>query len=450
MAPLAQRARAPIMMWSALYSQAMLCLLHGDFAEAERLMSAALAEGQRSQSALPVTMFGAQLFDLRHLQGRLAEVEALARGGFQSVPDAVANNNAITAFVLAESNRADEAREFFEVLAADRFTLIPRDAFFLIAVYLTTEVCAELQDEERAAHLYDLLLPYAEQNITVPPMILCVGSAARQLGMMATLMKRWDDAERHFNDALAFDGKMKARPWVVHSQYNYAKMLIARDAPGDKPRALALLQEALATAQELGMAKIIERGLALKLQAQGALSSSVYTSIDAVAREVERDRPQISVQPAPDGTVTLMFSDIEDSTVLTESLGDRGWQELLRKHNGLIREQIRAYDGFEVKTMGDGFMVAFQSAKKGLECAIAIQRAFAEHNASDGQHVKVRIGLHAGEAIKEGDDFYGKNVIMASRVAGKAAGGEILVSSLLRSLVESSVDAATFGPALEL
>jgi class 3 adenylate cyclase len=145
-----------------------------------------------------------------------------------------------------------------------------------------------------------------------------------------------------------------------------------------------------------------------------------------------------------------MFSDIEDSTVLTERLGDQAWQDLLRKHNALIRDQIRAYDGYEVKTMGDGFMVAFQSAKKGLDCAIAIQRAFAAHNAADGEHVKVRIGLHAGEAIKEGDDFYGKNVIMASRVAGKANGGEILVSSLLRSLVESSVDAATFSESREV
>ena len=95
--------------------------------------------------------------------------------------------------------------------------------------------------------------------------------------------------------------------------------------------------------------------------------------------------------------------------------------------------------------MGDGFMIAFQSAKKGLDCAIAIQKAFDRHNAADGDHVKVRIGLHAGEMIKDGDDFYGKNVIMASRVAGKAVGGEILVSSLLRQLVESSVGAAMFG-----
>ena len=145
-----------------------------------------------------------------------------------------------------------------------------------------------------------------------------------------------------------------------------------------------------------------------------------------------------------------MFSDIEDSTVLTERLGDQAWQDLLRKHNALIREQLRAHGGYEVKTMGDGFMVAFQSAKKGLDCAIAIQQAFTNHNATNGEHVKVRIGLHAGEAIKDGDDFYGKNVILASRVAGKAVGGEILVSSLLRQLVESSVGASTFGEPREL
>jgi class 3 adenylate cyclase len=395
---------------------------------------------------MPVTMFGAQLFDVRQLQGQLAEVEGLARGQFETSPDTPAMSNALVAFVLAESGRPEQAREYFDAFAADRFAMIPRDGFWLIAVYLATEICAELRDAERAEHLYDLLLPYADQNITVPVLILCTGSASRQLGMMATLLDRYDDAERHFEYALAFDRKMGIRPWVAHTQYNYARMLVARDAPGDKQKALALLQQALDTAQALGMAKIIERGLALKLEAQGASMSGVYTSIDAVAHAVREEKPQLPVSAvAPDGTVTIMFSDIEDSTVLTERLGDQVWQELLRKHNTLIREQVRAHGGFEVKTMGDGFMVAFQSALRGLQCAIAIQRAFAEHNASDGEHVRVRIGLHAGEAVREADDFYGKNVILASRVAGKAVGGEILVSSLLRQLVESSTDASLFS-----
>jgi class 3 adenylate cyclase len=216
-------------------------------------------------------------------------------------------------------------------------------------------------------------------------------------------------------------------------------------------RALELLQHVLDAAQRFKMRQLVDDCIAMKMQAQGILSSAgIYTSIDHVANSVQQERPDVSAHAAPDGTVTIMFSDIEDSTALTERLGDEVWQELLRTHNALIRDRLRAHAGYEVKTLGDGFMVAFQSAKKGLECAVAIQRAFADLDAAHGERVKVRIGLHAGEAIKEGDDFYGRNVIMASRVADKAVGGEILVSSLLRSLVESSVDSALFGEARDL
>ena len=76
---------------------------------------------------------------------------------------------------------------------------------------------------------------------------------------------------------------------------------------------------------------------------------------------------------------------------------------------------------------------------------MAIQRAFAGQQTADGERIRVRIGLHAGEAIKDGGDFYGRNVILASRVASQARGGEILVSSLLRQLVESSIDASVFS-----
>ena len=84
-------------------------------------------------------------------------------------------------------------------------------------------------------------------------------------------------------------------------------------------------------------------------------------------------------------------------------------------------------------------MVAFSSARLALECAIAIQQTLAAHNAENsGEPIKVRIGLHTGEAIKEGDDFFGKSVILAARIASQAVGAQILVSSLLKALVESS------------
>ncbi len=103
------------------------------------------------------------------------------------------------------------------------------------------------------------------------------------------------------------------------------------------------------------------------------------------------------------------------------------------------RKQVGANEGFEVKSQGDGFMVAFSSARRALGCAIAIQQTLAPHNEENpDEPIPVRIGLHTGEAIKEGEDFFGKTVILAARIASQAVGGQILVSSLLKALVESS------------
>ena len=134
-----------------------------------------------------------------------------------------------------------------------------------------------------------------------------------------------------------------------------------------------------------------------------------------------------------------MFTDIEGSTAMTERLGDARAQEVLHTHNAIVRQQVTAHEGFEVKSQGDGFMVAFSSARRAVESAIAIQHALVDYNHKHpGEPIKVRIGLHTGEAIKEGEDFFGKTVILAARIASQAVGGQILVSSLLMALVESS------------
>jgi len=152
---------------------------------------------------------------------------------------------------------------------------------------------------------------------------------------------------------------------------------------------------------------------------------------------------------APDGTVTIMFSDIEGSTALSEQLGDERWLKLLRRHNALIRRQLAAHRGFEVKSQGDGFMVAFGSARSALRCAIAIQRDLAaRHDQSGSQVLRVRIGLHTGEVIREQQDFFGHTVILAARIGAKANGGQILVSALLRGLVAGSHE-FQFGEARE-
>ncbi len=137
---------------------------------------------------------------------------------------------------------------------------------------------------------------------------------------------------------------------------------------------------------------------------------------------------------------TVLFTDVEGSTALTDRLGDAKARDLLREHERITREALEAHGGSEVKTMGDGFMASFGSATKALECAIAMQRAFAEHNESAAVSINVRIGLNAGEPIAEDDpggrgDLFGTAVNMAARIAAQADGGEILVSNVVRELV---------------
>jgi len=226
-------------------------------------------------------------------------------------------------------------------------------------------------------------------------------------------------------------------------------MHIAGGGNGDLKSILKLLDEASAIYQRLGAKKHLELVLADKLKAQGVDPTDFRTSIDAVAASVYVEKPDLRAHAAPDGTVTIMFSDIEGSTAANQRLGDQRWLELLREHNAIVRDKLKTHGGFEVKSEGDGFMLAFQSARRAIDCAIDIQRALAERNDGGEEPIRVRIGLHTGEPIKEGDDFFGKHVNLAARIAGQASGGEVLVSSLLKDLADSGGD-IVFGEGQEV
>jgi class 3 adenylate cyclase len=167
------------------------------------------------------------------------------------------------------------------------------------------------------------------------------------------------------------------------------------------------------------------------------------TSIDLVATDA-------AAEPVPEalrrgGTLTIVFSDIEQSTRRGEELGDQKWVELLCLHNSLVRRHVERSGGVEIKSQGDGFMLAFPSARSAVQCSVEIMRALEAHARSrptDG--MRVRIGMHTGEAIVEEGDLFGKPVVLAARIANQAHGGEILVSSLVREILESRGD-MTFG-----
>ena len=153
---------------------------------------------------------------------------------------------------------------------------------------------------------------------------------------------------------------------------------------------------------------------------------------------VSDERPDLSAHVAPDGTVTILFSDIEDSTLMTERLGDERWLEVLRAHNSLFRRRLREHGGFEVKSQGDGFMLVFREPERALACAIDIQRDLEAAQLADDERVRVRMGLHTGQAIREEGDIFGRSVILAARIAAQARGGEILVSGPLRDAAGSA------------
>jgi class 3 adenylate cyclase len=173
---------------------------------------------------------------------------------------------------------------------------------------------------------------------------------------------------------------------------------------------------------------------------EDAKPSGESESMVDVAERVGEERPNLRPAAAPDGTVTILFSDIEGSTELNERLGDGRWLELLRAHHRILREQISAYGGFEVKTQGDGFMVAFSSARRAIQCAQAVQlpRAQRDLGGDRNEPIRVRIGLHTGEPVGEAGDFYGKAVVLAARIAEQAHGGEILTSGIVKEMVAQS------------
>jgi class 3 adenylate cyclase/pimeloyl-ACP methyl ester carboxylesterase len=128
---------------------------------------------------------------------------------------------------------------------------------------------------------------------------------------------------------------------------------------------------------------------------------------------------------------SVLFTDLVGHTEMMSRLGDERGRAVLREHEDITRNVLKQHGGTEVKTMGDGFMASFGSVTKAVECAVALQRAFAER---EGEPLAVRVGLNAGEPIEEDGDLFGATVILASRIAAKAGAGEILVADTVRGL----------------
>ncbi len=158
-----------------------------------------------------------------------------------------------------------------------------------------------------------------------------------------------------------------------------------------------------------------------------------FLGIEPIAPASVAPPPALTPSGAP---VALLFTDMEGSTMLTERLGDARAQELLRAHNDIVRQALAAHGGSEIKHTGDGIMASYPSASSALDSAVQIQRSFVKRNEEDpDEEIRVRIGINAGEPVREQDDLFGTAVQLARRICDQAEPGQILASNVVRELV---------------
>ncbi len=146
---------------------------------------------------------------------------------------------------------------------------------------------------------------------------------------------------------------------------------------------------------------------------------------------VDRQGKPVVSQSIPTGVVAILFTDVQASTELMQDLGQEIGYATVRMELDRQQQAVESQGGYAVKRLGDGMMAAFAAPKSALRCAVDVQ-SDRERDAK----VRVRIGLHAGEVIVDGDDYHGKTVILAARMTARARGGEIVVSEGFRSLLD--------------
>jgi class 3 adenylate cyclase/tetratricopeptide (TPR) repeat protein len=446
---LANELRQAQHLWHVPLLKGMRAIIDGRFADAERLANEAREGGERAGEPLSQQFFAIQVSLIYRAQGRLAEIVDGVSAMVERYP-AIHAWRVARAMIYNQLGRRDDARGEFQRIAAEGFDSFAIDAQWLVMMGLLCEVVFALDEGEAGAELHDMLEPWSGQVGVAGRAAVSWGPLDRALGLASAAAGNLDRSVTELESSIVLCERMGDRPFLAQTRLNLGQVLLRRGRRGDQQRALELLDQCLDASQELGMRAMSDDALALKLEAQGLAGIDVTTSIDDVISAVESERPDIRAHAAPDGTVTILFSDIENSTLMTERLGDERWIELLRAHNAIFRQSLGEHDGFEVKNQGDGFMLVFPSPTGALRCAIEVQRAFAEHGEeSPEERIRVRMGLHTGEAIAEEGDFFGRNVILAARIAARASGEEILVSEALREQADGE-DGLAFDDGREL
>jgi predicted ATPase len=253
----AAELKQPSQLWVTTMLQAMLELFGGRFDQAEELASQAYEIGRRAHPEEALMSYRLQTFELARVRGALDPLEPTVQQTVVEYPWYPVWR-VLLALLHAEIGRPDEARSELAGLAVDRFEALPFDNNWLFALAMFTDCCQLVGDARWAGTLYELIEPYERSNAVGAE--VCTGSVARTLGILASLASRWQVAARHFEAALEMNARMRARPWLAQTRLDYARMLAARGASGDRERAIELTDSATRAFAELGMEGSLRRG----------------------------------------------------------------------------------------------------------------------------------------------------------------------------------------------
>jgi transcriptional regulator with XRE-family HTH domain/tetratricopeptide (TPR) repeat protein len=249
---IAHELKQPFQMHIAAVFQTMRAIMRGEFEHAERLAKEAANLSQQIGLAEMDGIFGIHMFTIRREQGRLNEVLPIVKLVVANNPESAAWRPGL-ALIFSNLGLREECQEIFDNLAVDEFAFLPQDSLWVTTLAYLSQVCAFLGDEDRARTLYGLLLPYDGRTVVVGGATACYGAAARYLGMLAVTMSDWESAEQHFREAIELDARTRAWPWLAHSQFEYANMLLVTNRSQDRERANALLEKSLHAAKDMGM-----------------------------------------------------------------------------------------------------------------------------------------------------------------------------------------------------
>jgi DNA-binding NarL/FixJ family response regulator len=255
---LADELQQPFHRYHAASMRAAQAAAKGRLADAEALARGAVRLGARLPGLDASGAYGMQMFTIVRERGELAQLAPQVTQFMQRTPGSATWRPAL-ALVLAELGEIDAATAKLHELAADHFGTLPHDSLWLVSIAYLAEACVHVCDRPHAQELYELMSPWSARNVVAGSVGMCYGPADRFLGMLCALLERWDTAQRHFEIAIAMSERQGARLWLVHSQAQFATMLLERGTSDDRQRAHSLLESAQRGAADLSLRALQKR-----------------------------------------------------------------------------------------------------------------------------------------------------------------------------------------------